>query len=284
MFTQYIHGAPALQLEREIRLGKGELPNDHLWEQIADIQVQLANLKLDGIGGIYEEGDEFKLGSEMRTGKGPFRTSGHYYSALAEHEYELAQHEAETDFKDDDCVNLPYKFQALVQHRGLGDQTGPFGVMNRSLSPGSILVDHDMNIVGLVSFKRVLAAPTTSLTKLPMQMGMYLLVPDRFNSLRRQPVIHSEIATLITKYIGFMRAAIIKHNTNNQTVIDVVNSMMADEPYIMEGLDNYKMYHDVESDDWMNFYAELLGEEMEVVQDVVGGRWRRRVDDDENQE
>lgn len=78
-------------------------------QQMVDIHVQLASLTFDRIGSLRESHDnpgDLFIGSEVETGEGPWDTAQQYYSAVARHRLQVAEHDAEPQAPDCDFSRI----------------------------------------------------------------------------------------------------------------------------------------------------------------------------------
>ena len=148
-------------------------------QQMVDIHVQLASLTFDRIGSLRESHDnpgDLFIGSEIETGEGPWGTAQQYYSAVARHRLQVAEHDAEPQARDCDFFNLPHRFcelMPLLQSR----DTGPYGLANRDFGAYNVLVDDDSNIIGLIDFDGVIASPVELVAQMSLFTGLERPIP-----------------------------------------------------------------------------------------------------------
>ncbi|KAJ6031567.1 hypothetical protein N7540_002299 [Penicillium herquei] len=84
--------------------------------QLAAIQVEMASLKFDKIGSLYEnpETGEFYIGPLCETGDGPWESSLEYYSYLANERLQDCLEGVPEETKDDASFSLPVLFERLI--------------------------------------------------------------------------------------------------------------------------------------------------------------------------
>ncbi len=148
-------------------------------QRLAEIQVELASLHFDKIGGLEHVGQEFKIGPDVETGLGPWDTAEKYYRVLASslllairkhpHYHQLA--------KGSDL--LLRMFPTLMSHYGAQNDKFPggFGLVNGDFGAHNVLVDEEFNIVGLIDFDWVVAAPIDCVAQLPTFIGAEREIP-----------------------------------------------------------------------------------------------------------
>ncbi|KAF2168679.1 hypothetical protein M409DRAFT_21419 [Zasmidium cellare ATCC 36951] len=182
MFMQYISGDPAKELaeKRGCQYGTYGTPaqNERFWRRVAEIHIELASIQFDQIGSLYEDGDGFKIGPELETGKGPWNTAEEYYKDLAGQVFIAADTVTDPLLRQHESFDyIPKMFPTLMQLYGKPGQEGPFSLVNRDLGPHNLLVDNEFNIVGVIGFDGVMAAPVEVVAQMPALMGMGLQPP-----------------------------------------------------------------------------------------------------------
>ena len=55
----------------------------YLLKQMAEIQVELANVRMGEMGSIFKSSDGYVFGADVETSQGPFTTPKEYYDAVA---------------------------------------------------------------------------------------------------------------------------------------------------------------------------------------------------------
>lgn len=265
MLMDYIHGTTAIALYKArgcaaYSFGTSD-QNQRFRRQMARIQVELASLTFDRIGSLWAERDfqGFTIGAEIETGEGPWETAESYYSALTDHRLRVAETDAEPDVRTCDSFALPRKFPAVIQQLQ-SRATGPYHLGNRDFGAHNVLVDHEFNIVGLIDFDGVLAAPIEVVAQPPDFMGLAAEVPGHVET---RPIALERIERdkhLLPQYVGFLRDAIKDRETatsqeDHSGLADAVGSKGA---MAVQGLAAYGMHSASVNDRWMAAYDHML--------------------------
>ncbi|KAK3169300.1 hypothetical protein OEA41_008683 [Lepraria neglecta] len=156
-------GKPAIK-----RLANATPEQDsHFLRQMAQIQVKLANVRMDRIGSIFQSSDGFEVGPDVETAQGPFKKPKQYYQAVASHRDKRSTaygfFETETLNRGD----LPALF-SLCTNSVVDDYTeDTFGLANRDLGPHNLLIDDDFNVKAMIDLDFVLSAPLHVVASLP---------------------------------------------------------------------------------------------------------------------
>lgn len=166
MLLDYIHGTAAAEL-REAKgssVGSFGTPNQdrRFRQQMASIHVSVSKITFNQIGSIYldEETSDFFIGPEVETGKGPWTSSADYYIDMANHALEVCASLAEAEVYESSSFAVPIIFTHLMSLYGNRESTGgPFHVVNRDFGAHNILVNDDFEVVGVIDFDGVMAAP-----------------------------------------------------------------------------------------------------------------------------
>lgn len=266
ILMSYMHGTSAAELS-ELRdcdpetFGTAE-QDARFRQQMANIHVQLASLTFDRIGSLRESHDnpgDFFIGSEIETGEGPWDTAQQYYSAVARHRLQVAEHDAEPEVRECDSFNLPHRFcelMPLLQSR----ETRPYGLANRDFGAHNVLVDDDFNIIGLIDFDGVIAAPIELVAQLPLFTGLERPIPGfvetgEFALKRIERTKHQ-----VPQYIEFVSGAIAEAEATVGLADSsgLADAMVSDAASAVQGMNAYGQHQGFVNDRWMAAYAMLL--------------------------
>lgn len=265
IFMSYINGTPA----EELRMAQdcepslfGTAEQDERFRRgMASVHVQLANLRFDRIGSPLQDSHEpehFTTGPEIETGEGPWKIPEEYYTALARHKLQTAEHEAEPETREKESFSLATRFPALMQ-RYQQHKTGPFGLYNRDFGAHNVLVDGDFNIVGLIDFDGLVAAPIEFVAQPPQFMDLECPAPGHVET---RPLAIERIERtrhLLPQYVKFVRDAIREFEASTETKDQsgLADTIMSDGASIVQGLLEYGMHADSINDRWMVAYHLL---------------------------
>ena len=266
ILMSYIHGTSAAELS-ELRDCEPEVfgtpeQDARFRRQMASIHVQLGRLTFDQIGSLRENHDSpghFFIGSEIETGKGPWDTTAQYYSAIALHRLQVAEHDAEPEVRNRESFNLPHRFCDLIT-LFQSSRYGPYGLANRDFGAHNVLVDDEFRIVGLIDFDGVIAAPIELVVQMPLFTGLQRSIPGfvetgEFALKRVEKAKHQ-----IPRYVEYVRAAISEAETsfNLPHEWELADSMVSDAASIVEGMNAYGQHQAFVNDRWMAAYLMLL--------------------------
>ncbi|KAK3381135.1 hypothetical protein B0H63DRAFT_501844 [Podospora didyma] len=98
----------------------------------------------------------FFIGPELQTGKGPWASSDEYYDDLVEHL--LKSIRSIDDIKEGQSFMVPSILSHLMRIHG-EEKAGPFRLTNRDFGAHNILLNDDFDIIGVIDFDGVMAAP-----------------------------------------------------------------------------------------------------------------------------
>jgi hypothetical protein len=275
ILMSYIHGTVAAELQeaRGCKQGVFGTPEqDHrFWSQMAKYQVQFAALTFDKIGALRQIDGQISVGPETETGEGPWDTPMEYYTVIAHYRLKVAQSDAEMEVRQSDSFSLPLKFPQLMQLYE-SSSTGPYSLANRDLGAHNVLVDEEFNIVGLIDFDGVMAAPDAVVAQFPTFMGIDRAVPGYVETNEFAVKRIEKTGHLLPKYVALVRAELDNtRGKGNKHLADLLESNSAS---IVQGLIEYGQHQDFINDSWMSAYDKLL--EASEGSTYMGGCLRRR--------
>lgn len=152
-------------------------------QQLAEIQVGLAEIVCDGIGSLTcdernlrsrESTDAVFIGPELRTGKGPWTSSAEYFKDLAKHELSACKDSGMRHVMDSPSHLLPREFVRLMElySSECPPASQDHHLMDRKLGADNLLVDEDFNIVGFLEWDGIMAAPIQQVVQFPRKTGL----------------------------------------------------------------------------------------------------------------
>ena len=262
----YVHGTSASEL-RELRdcdpsvFGTPE-QNARFLRQMASIHVQLASLTFDQIGSLRESHDNpghFFIGSEIETGEGPWDTAGQYYPAVSRHRLQVAEHDADPEVRGSYSFGLPHKFCELMSLLQTRD-AGPYSPANRDFGAHNVLVDDEFNIVGLIDFDGVIAAPIELVAQMPLFTGLDRPVPGFVETNEFALKRLERIKGWIPQYSEFVRAA-VSDTEGAVGLVDasrLADALMSDATSVVQGMNALGQHQAFVNDRWMAAHAMLL--------------------------
>ena len=150
------------------QLGEASPEQDtYLLKQMAEIQVELANVRMGEIGSIFKSSDGYVVGPDVETNQGPFTTPKEYYDAVATQRNRRCSLQRATASWGMDAGDLPLLFSACINAIPHDYMEKDFGLANRDLGLHNLIVDKEFNVVGLIDLDFVISAPLHVVANLP---------------------------------------------------------------------------------------------------------------------
>lgn len=263
MIMDHINGAVASELQdtKDCAIGMfGTVEQDRKFrEQMAGIQAQLSSFTFDKIGSLYQDQatSEFVIGPEVETGKGPWSSSTDYYNDLADHVLRECVSIAEVDAQENPSFVLPIIFKHLVSLYGIQSCVrGPFRLTNRDFGSHNLLINDDFEIVGVIDFDGVMAAPIEVAAQYPTLTGLDRgapgNVPDHPAVIERLERIQPQLE----EYKELLKIAESRFVVEGSTPI--ADLLMSDAASVFQGLLTYRGHQSFANDKWLEAYAKLL--------------------------
>ena len=142
---------------------------------MARIQVELSSFKFDQIGSLYqdEETGNFFIGPELDTGKGPWTSAMDYYTDIADHMLQVCIADAEPEIQESSSFTLPVVCKHLISLFGHNTvEKGSFRFTNRDFGAHNLLVNDNIDIIGVIDFDGVMTAPAEMVAQYPQLTGL----------------------------------------------------------------------------------------------------------------
>ncbi|KAI9748299.1 MAG: hypothetical protein M4579_007262 [Chaenotheca gracillima] len=238
-------------------------------EQMASIQVELASLKFDKIGSLYqdEESLKFYIGPDLATRKGPWESSTSYYADLAENAMKECVSHGKRALQERPSFAIPVLFMHLMSLYGDPSSVkGPFGLANLDMGAHNLLVNDNFEIVGVIDFDGLMAAPIELIAQFPELTGldreMPYVVETRPLALQRIDKVAPKLAEY-QKMIEAAEATLASHDVQSQSDYqDRANRfgklMLTDRTVILYGLLSYQSQQKSVNDQVMASYVAML--------------------------
>ena len=150
------------------QLGKATPEQDtYLLEQMAGIQVKLANVRMGKIGSIFESSDGYVVGPDVETNRGPFTSPKEYYDAVATQRNRRCSLQRARDSDKLDAGDLPLFFSICISAIPHDYVEEDFGLANRDLGLHNLIIDKEFKVVGLIDLDFIISAPLHVVANLP---------------------------------------------------------------------------------------------------------------------
>ena len=263
----YIDGTVATELRaaKNCDIGSFGTPDQDrkFREQMASIQVELSSFKFDQIGSLYqdERTSDFFIGPDIETGKGPWAASVDYYADLANHALQVCVADAAPDVQTSCSFAIPVLFKHLISLYGQKSITGgPFSLTNRDFGAHNLLVNNDFEIIGMIDFDGIMAAPIEVVAQYPP-----------FTGLERQPPGHVEIRPAaidrikrtepkLKEYMNLVEIAEARMGGSKNGEVSIASMMLSNASSVFQGLLQFASHQKFVNDIWMEAYLMLLRE------------------------
>lgn len=261
----YIHGTVATELRdtNEYEGGLFGTPDqDRAFRtQMAEIQATLSSFKFHEIGSLYydEKTSEFFIGPETETGKGPWNSALEYYDDLSNHALQVCVHQAAPDVQKASSFANPILFRHLMSlYRQQKSEKESFSLVNRDFGAHNLLVDEKFQIVGVIDFDGVMAAPIEVVAQYPVLTGLNREPPG---CVETRPAAIDRIERTkpkLKEYKELLAAAESKLGNNEKGATPVADLLLSDAASVFQGLLRYQGHQVFVNDQWMEAYLRLI--------------------------
>lgn len=269
ILMDYIHGnvASEMQLAKDCALGLYGTPEQDrsFRREMARIQAVLATFTFDRIGSLYQDPatEEFFIGPDIETDKGPWSHSSDYFADVVEHALRVCVNNAAPEVLTSASFALPVIFTDLMKRSGGSNShssdgpAAPFCLTNRDLGPHNLLVDEEFHIVGVIDLDGIMAAPYEVAAQFPV-----------FAGLEPEPPGHVETRPAALERIKMTEPLIREYNDMIKEIEECADSperkiwniMLSNGARVVQGLNEYKSHQKFVNDMWLDAYNRLLAE------------------------
>ena len=261
----YIHGTVA----SELRVAKtcapglfGTPDQDRKFrQQMADIQVELSLFEFNHIGSLYQDDktSDFFIGPEVETGKGPWVSSADYYNDSADHALQVCLTDARLDVRNSPSFVIPIVFKHLISLSCYDtSKGGPFSLTNRDFGAHNLLVNDDFEIVGMIDFDGIIAAPIEVVAQYPALTGLDRPPPGHVET---KPLALDRIKrteSQLKEYQSLIEIAEAGKAGGRNAQDRIADKMLSDAASVYQGLQEYASHQKFVNEDWMEAYLKLL--------------------------
>ncbi|GIZ49901.1 hypothetical protein CKM354_001291800 [Cercospora kikuchii] len=264
MILSYIHGTSAEELADAKSYDLHS--NTDFWKQMAAIQMELASCTFDQIGSIYKIDGHFSIGPEVVSGQGPWDTADAFWHDLTKHYQDIAHQYCDENIKDSPSFELPKKFTDLIKSYGKPDHRR-FHLVNRDFGIHNVLVNDDFEIVGVIDFDGVIAAPIEMVAQFPCVSGIDRPMPFYEEIEKREPAIQriKRERPRLDRYVGYLREAAQASRTK-EDLEAIVDWMTKDGASVVGGLQSYHQHQLFVNEAWWKAYEKLAEKQQTKVE------------------
>lgn len=269
ILMDYIHGNVAFEMRQakgcDFGLYGTPEQDRSFRREMARIQAVLATFTFDKIGSLYQDPttEEFFVGPDVITHKGPWSNSSDYYADLAQHSLRVCVGNAEPEVLTSASFTLPVIFTDLMKRSGgsdgnsSNDPAPPFCLTHRDLGPLSLLVDEEFHIVEVIDLELIMAAPYEVAAQFPLGASLDPEPPGRVETAPNSLARIKETETSIREYNGMVKEIEEGANSPGRKIWNV---MLSNGARVVQGLLLYQRLNKFLNDMWMEAYTRLLSE------------------------
>ncbi|KAL7928021.1 hypothetical protein V8C35DRAFT_285584 [Trichoderma chlorosporum] len=269
ILMDYIHGnvASEMRLAKDCALGLYGTPEQDrsFRREMAMIQAVLATFTFDQIGSLYQDPvtEEFFVGPDIETDKGPWSHSSDYFADVAEHALRVCVNNAAPEVLTSASFALPVIFTDLMKRSGgsnshsSDDPTAPFCLTNRDLGPHNLLVDEEFHIVGVIDLDGIMAAPYEVAAQFPVLAGLDPEPPGHVETMPAALERIKRTEPLIREYNDMVKEI---EECADSPERKIWNIMLSNGARVVQGLSQYKSHQKRVNDRWLDAYGRLLAE------------------------
>lgn len=265
----YIHGTTAAELRERMRCPDelfGTPAQDRAFkQQMARIQAQLSSFSFDSIGSLYHDEDarRFYIGPEVQTGEGPWQTTREYVDDFAQYVLDVCASDAEEE--EEVTASTSFALPALFTHLTFSSLSSPnlessFRSTNRDFGAHNILVNENFEIVGVIDFDGIMAAPVEVAAQYPQLSGLQQEIPGHVET---RPLVVERIkptAPRLIEYREMVRKAEkeMESATGRPDFSGISQWMGGISTSVWQGMMEYLGHQKFVNDAWMAAYMRLL--------------------------
>ncbi|KAF5530799.1 kinase-like domain-containing protein [Fusarium mexicanum] len=265
ILMDYIHGTVATELRdaNECEGGLFGTPDQDrsFRTQMAEIQATLSSFKFHEIGSLYQDKEtcDFFIGPETETGKGPWSSSLENYDDLSNHALQVCIHDASPEVQTAPSFANLILFRHLMSlYRQHTSDKESFSLVNRDFGAHNLLVDEKFQIVGVIDFDGVMAAPIEVVAQYPVLTGLNREPPG---CVETRPAAIERIERTkpkLKEYKEMLEAAERKLGNNEKGATPITDLLLSDAASVFQGLVRYQGHQVFVNNQWMEAYLKLI--------------------------
>ena len=249
MLLTYIHGTVADEC------GLNDNQYRVVLAQIAKMTVEIASHTFPTIGCLVEGSDgSLKIGKELETDREPFQTAREYYTAVCLNRFQVY---AKRYFRNNEdaerCpgIQLPLLFNSfmhlLTTHN---TDKGPFYLTNRDLGLHNVLVDANLQIVGVIDCDTMFAAPIHVAAQ---HMHIGIIHPPKPGHVTKK-IAAKETYQRGSKMFEFYVECVKEAELKLYGKTTLADAMKSDGAKLVEGLESYRSMQEWVNAEWVKSY------------------------------
>lgn len=205
--------------------------------------IQLASVRLPEIGSITrDESGSSIVGPLIETGSGPNSPASEFYA-----DYPLALSKS---LRKERVIRgqteLVQEFRAIAKSFGGQTPQKGFGLAHYDLNANNILVDRSFNILAIINWDSIIAAPDAALYRVPFLLGMDCPVPGVIET---HPAVNKR-HQLCQRFKAAVEA-VGDENDDHEGVVFIQKSFFSKEAVAFRSLLAVKMNQDWVNDEWI---------------------------------
>ena len=249
MLLDYVHGTTA------DKCGLNNEQSLQVLVQVAEIMVELATHRFDKIGALsLDEAGNVVIGQDLETGGGPYKKAQEYYSAVSKHRFQFYANRYfrnNLDAKRATGLHLPSLFNQMMEiMTDCATDCGPFPLTNTDIGFHNLLLDENLNIVGMIDCDGVKAAPIYVVAQYPHFSEITIPVPGLITEKPMARKVLAKGTIMFGKFLKMIEAAEKRHGDEVLLAI----AMGSDGARLFEGLEAYMSLQDWVNAEWVEGY------------------------------
>ncbi|KAF5556993.1 kinase-like domain-containing protein [Fusarium napiforme] len=246
ILMDYIHGTVATELRdaNEYEAGLFGTPDQDraFRKQMAEIQATLFSFKF-----------------KTETDKGPWSSSLEYYENLSNHALQVCVQHGSPDVNTASSFANPILFKHLMSlYRQQKSSEESFSLVNRDFGAHNLFVNEKFQIVGVIDFDGVMAAPIEVVAQYPVLTGLNREPPG---CVETRPAAIERIERTKPKfkeYKEMLAAAERKLGNDDEGATPIADLLLSDAASVFQGLVRYQGHQVFVNDQWMEAYLKLI--------------------------
>ena len=245
MILTYLHGsvADSCNLDDE--------QTRYVFKQMAQMFVNLSRHKFDRIGSMFlKENGEIEIRKDIDIDDGPFATAQEYYDALSTfhfHHFADKCFLTNLDASSQSGILLPLLFRKIMPIlTDCANESGPFSLVNVDAGFHNVLIDENLDIVGVIDCDSFMAAPIHVVAQPPSFCGIQYTPPGLVTNKPLAKITYDQGETRFNEYVEMVEGM--------EKLVDaecpIANAMRSDGAKLVDGIISYYSRQDWINTEW----------------------------------
>lgn len=184
-----------------------------------------------------------------------------YYTDLAFHALEVCVADAPPNVQESTSFKVPVLFKHFLSlYSDNSNREGPFNLTNRDFGAHNLLGNGDFEVIGVIDFDGVMAAPIEVVAQYPKVSGLDREPPGYVET---RPVAVERIKRIeprLKEYGDLVEMAEAEMGRSKEGEATMASMMLSNATSTFQGLLKYWGHQKGVNDKWMEAYLKLLRE------------------------